>query len=122
MKTVGRLATHPQLFVRTNGWDLDVLTRFLTDPVVQSSRGLDVVGTTEQLEHVATLIPNDWFAASATGSPEQCVTAIRNQFDLGCDGVIMHGASPEELAPVVAAYRASGELSKQNGASDEVGN
>lgn len=122
MKTVGRLATYLQLFVRTNGWDLDVLTRFLTDPVVQSSRGLDVVGTTEQLEHVATLIPNDWFAASATGSPEQCVTAIRNQFDLGCDGVIMHGASPEELAPVVAAYRASGELSKQGGASDEVGN
>jgi probable F420-dependent oxidoreductase len=126
MKTVGRLATYLQgygeLFVRTNGWDLDVLTRFLTDPVVQSSRGLDVVGTTEQLEHVATLIPDDWFAASATGSPEQCVTAIRNQFDLGCDGVIMHGATPEELSPVVAAYRASGELSNQSGASYEVGN
>ena len=49
------------------------------------------------------------------------MTAIRDQFDLGCDGVIMDGASPEELAPVVAAYRASGELSKQNGASDEAG-
>ena len=28
------------------------------------------------------------------------------QFDLGVDGVIMHGATPGELAPVVEAYRA----------------
>ena len=28
-----------------------------------------------------------------------------HQFDLGADGVIMHGADPGELAPVVQAYR-----------------
>ena len=44
--------------------------------------------------------------AAATGSPAQCVAAVRNQFDLGCDGVIMHGATPTELAPIVAEYRA----------------
>ena len=32
--------------------------------------------------------------------------ACSRQFDLGVDGVIMHGASPAELAPVVDAYRA----------------
>ena len=42
---------------------------------------------------------------AATGSPEQCVEKIRGQLDLGCDGVILHGASPTELAPVVDAYR-----------------
>ena len=68
-------------------------------------RGLDVVGTTEQLEHVATLIPAEWLAPSATGTPEQCVAAVRGQFDLGCDGVIMHGASPAELMPILEAYR-----------------
>jgi len=31
---------------------------------------------------------------------------VLRQFDLGVDGVIMHGATPDELAPVVAAYRA----------------
>jgi probable F420-dependent oxidoreductase len=111
MKTVGRLGTYLQgygdLLVRTNGWDPKVLERFLADDVVSSVRGLDVVGTTEQLEHVATLIPDEWLAPSATGTPEQCVEAIRNQFALGCDGVIMHGATPEELAPIVDAYRAS---------------
>jgi hypothetical protein len=24
---------------------------------------------------------------------------------LGCDGVIMHGATPTELAPIVTAYK-----------------
>ncbi len=111
MKLVGRLGTYLQgygdLLVRTNGWDPAVLERFLADPVVSSVRGLDVVGTTEQLEHVATLIPDEWLAPSATGTPAQCVAAIRGQFELGCDGVIMHGATPDELEPVVAEYRAT---------------
>jgi probable F420-dependent oxidoreductase len=111
MKTVGRLATYLQaygeLLVRTNGWDRDALVKFLADPIVQSSRGLDVVGTEAQLEHVATLIPEAWLGFAATGTPTQCVAAIRNQLDLGCDGVIMHGATPQELAPIVDEYRAS---------------
>jgi probable F420-dependent oxidoreductase len=109
MKTVGRLATYLQaygdLLVRTNRWDQDILLRFLADPIVQTSRGLDVVGTTEQLEHVATLIPEEWLAPSATGSASECVAAVRNQLALGCDGVIMHGATPAELAPIIDEYR-----------------
>jgi len=111
MKMVGRLATYLQgygdLLVRTNNWDRAVLERFLNDPVVQSVRGLDIVGTQEQLEHVATLIPEQWLASAATGTSRQCVAAIRNQFDLGCDGVIMHGATPAELRPVIDEYRTS---------------
>jgi len=34
---------------------------------------------------------------------------VRNQLDLGCDGVILHGATPTELAPIVAEYRRSAE-------------
>ena len=111
-KTVGRLATYLQgygdLLVGTNRWDPAVLERFRADPVVGSVGGaIDAVATTEQLEHVATLLPDEWLAPSATGSPAQCVTAVRGQFDLGCDGVILHGASPAELAPVVEAYAAT---------------
>jgi hypothetical protein len=54
---------------------------------------------------VATLIPEEWLAPAATGTPEQCATAVRHQLDLGTDGVILHGASPAELEPIVAAYR-----------------
>jgi probable F420-dependent oxidoreductase len=111
MKLVGRLATYLQaygaLLVRTNGWNPAVLDRILADPVVASVRGLDISGTTEQLEHVATLIPDEWLAPAATGSPAECVAAVRHQLDLGCDGVILHGATPAELAPIVAEYRRS---------------
>jgi len=112
MKTVGRMATYLQgygdLLVETNRWDPAVLERFRADPMVAGFRGgIDVHATTEQLEHIATLIPEEWLAPSATGSPEQCARAVREQLALGCDGVILHGATPAELAPIVDAYRAA---------------
>ena len=110
MKSVGRLATYLQgygdLLVRTNDWDPAVLERFRADEMLSRFRGgIDVHATTDQLEHFATLIPEEWLSYSATGSPEQCVAAIRHQLELGCDGVILHGATPTELAPIVEAYR-----------------
>jgi probable F420-dependent oxidoreductase len=109
-KTAGRLGTYLQgygeLLVRTNDWDPAVLERFLADDVIRSVAGLDMVGTRDQLEHAAGLLPQEWFAASATGTPEQCAAAVRDQLALGCDGVILHGCSPAELEPVVQAYRA----------------
>ena len=94
--------------VETNRWDPGVLERFRADELVAGFRGaLDGTATTAELEHVATLLPEEWMAPAATGSPEHAVAAIRGQFDLGCDGVILHGASPSELAPIVEHYRAT---------------
>ena len=59
-----------------------------------------------QLEHIASLLPDEWLAPSATGTPEQCAAAVRGQLNLGADGVILHGATPNELSPIVEAYRA----------------
>jgi hypothetical protein len=62
---------------------------------VQSVGGaIDQVATTDQLERIATLLPDDWLAPAARGSAEACADAVLAQFDLGVDGVIMHGASP----------------------------
>lgn len=110
-KSVGRLASYLQgygdLMVETNDWDPVVLERFRSDPVVAGFRGgFDSVATTDQLEHIAELIPAEWFEASATGTAHQCVDAIDAQRALGCDGVILHGCTPTELAPVLDAYTA----------------
>lgn len=109
-KTVGRMATYLQgygdLMVRTNAWDPAVLARFRADPVVAGIRGaIDAVATAGELAHIATLVPDDWLAAAATGGAERCAQAVLDQFDLGVDSVILHGASPDELTPVVDAYR-----------------
>jgi probable F420-dependent oxidoreductase len=109
-KTVGRLATYLQgygdLLVETNRWDPGVLARFRADDVVASIPGaIDQKADTETLEHIATLLPDEWLEPAATGTPQRCAERVLRQMDLGCDGVIMHGATPAELEPVVAAYR-----------------
>jgi probable F420-dependent oxidoreductase len=108
-KTVGRMATYLQgygdLMVRTNRWDPAVLARFRADETVARFPGaIDARATTEQLERIAKLIPEEWLAAAASGTPAECVAKIRAQFALGCDGVILHGASPAELEPIVLEY------------------
>jgi probable F420-dependent oxidoreductase len=109
-KTVGRLATYLQgygdLLVETNAWDPAVLARFRADEIAGSFPGaIDAKADTPTLEHIATLLPDEWLEPAATGSPQRCAERVLRQFDLGVDGVIMHGATPAELEPVVKAYR-----------------
>jgi probable F420-dependent oxidoreductase len=109
-KLVGRLGTYLQgygdLLVRVNGWDPAVLEAFRADERVSSVGGaLDAVATTEQLRSIQELLPEEWLAAAATGTAEECARTVLGQFDCGADSVILHGATPDELAPVVDAYR-----------------
>lgn len=95
-----------ELLVNTNRWDLATLQRFREHPVVATRRGaIDAGATTEELEQLAEVIPEEWLTPAATGTPERCADAVQHQLDLGCDAVIMHGATPAEMEPVVAAYR-----------------
>ena len=110
-KLVGRLATYltgyGDLLVQVNGWDPSVLARFREDDVVRGVQGaIDAKATTTELEHIATLLPDEWLAASATGTPETCARRVVDQFDAGATDVILHGATPMELAPVLEVYPA----------------
>jgi probable F420-dependent oxidoreductase len=109
-KTVGRLATYlqgyGQVLVDANGWSRDDLTRFREDSLVVGYPGaFDAVGTTEQLSYLRDeVIPAEWLAAAATGTAEECAARIADQLAAGADSVILHGATPTELAPVVQAW------------------
>ena len=108
-KLVGRLATYLQgygeVLVNANGWDPADLQRFRSDELVQGyPGGFDAIGTTEQLLHVQDVLPAHWLAASATGSADACARRVADQFTAGADSVILHGATPAELAPVLAAW------------------
>ena len=110
-KLVGRMATYLQgygdILVQVNGWDPAVLDAFRKADIVTSARGaIDATATVDELEQIAELIPDEWLAASATGTPEQCAATVAAQFDHGADSVVLHGATPADLAPVVDAYRA----------------
>ncbi|MBF6419791.1 TIGR03857 family LLM class F420-dependent oxidoreductase [Nocardia farcinica] len=108
-RLAGRLGTYLQgygeVLVRANGWDPEVLHRFRADPLVTGSGGaLDAVADTATLRAVRALLPDEWLAAAATGTPERCAARIADQFAAGVTGVILHGATPAELAPVLAAW------------------
>jgi len=111
-KLVARMGTYMQapgyaeLLVELNGWDLEVLERFRASEVVKSvPGGIDSAATPEQLERIAELIPAEWLPA-ATGTPEQCAARWRAELDGGADGVVIHGSTPQEFAPALAAYHA----------------
>lgn len=110
-KLVGRLATYLQGYgaalVEANGWDLADLEAFRIHPLVQGYPGaFDAIGTTEELTRLRDeAIPAHWLAASATGTPAQCAQRLLDQFDAGADSVILHGATPTELAPVLTAWQ-----------------
>jgi alkanesulfonate monooxygenase SsuD/methylene tetrahydromethanopterin reductase-like flavin-dependent oxidoreductase (luciferase family) len=100
------LQGYGNLLVSTNGWDPAVLAAFRADELVATFPGaIDQKATTEQLQHIGGLLPDEWLAPAATGTPAQCVETIGRQFEIGADAVILHGATPTELAPVIEAYR-----------------
>lgn len=117
-KTVGRLATYLQgygdLLVRLNDWDPTDLQRFRDDPVVTGFQGaFDAAATTDQLEYLAEkVIPQSWLDCAITGDAASCAGQVVAQLDsTGVDSLILHGATPSELAPVIAAY---GRLRRPN--------
>ncbi|WP_270484540.1 TIGR03857 family LLM class F420-dependent oxidoreductase [Gordonia jacobaea] len=107
----GRLATYlqgyPDALMRANRWSTADLDRVRATSAFSDATGpIDATATAEQLDELAQTIPQHWVADSAVGSPSDRATAIAKQFDLGVDSVILHGANPTELAPVIDAYRA----------------
>ena len=80
--------------------------RFREDPFVTGYGGaFDAIGTTADLQQLAErLLPEEWLSASATGSAQQCASRIQDQLDAGADSVVLHGATPTELRPVVEAW------------------
>ncbi|MEZ5570952.1 MAG: TIGR03857 family LLM class F420-dependent oxidoreductase [Halioglobus sp.] len=111
-KMVARMATYMQapgyveMLIALNDWDPDVLRAFRAHPTVASiPGGIDSVATLEQLEEISELIPAHWLPA-ATGSAPECAQAWKQQFANGADGLVIHGSTPTEFAPILDAYRA----------------
>ena len=112
-KLVARMATYMQapgyveMLIELNEWDPEVLTAFRANELVSSiAGGIDSVATLEQLSKISELIPKEWLPA-ATGNAESCAQAWKNQFDNGADGVVIHGSTPSEFAPILEAYESS---------------
>ena len=110
-KMVARMATYMQapgyveMLIALNDWDPQVLEAFRANATVASMPGgIDSVATLEQLEEISELIPAEWLPA-ATGTAADCAQGCRNQLANGADGVVIHGSTPGEFAPILESYR-----------------
>lgn len=109
-KLVARMATYMQapgyaeLLIELNDWDPEVLAAFrANDTVAGMLGGIDSVANLEQLEEMSELIPEEWLPA-AVGSAQQCASGWQQQLENGATGVVIHGSTPGEFAPIVEAY------------------
>ena len=109
-KLVGRLATYltgyGDVLVRLNGWDPAELERFRADDRLTAHSGaLDATDDLDLLRHARDVLPDEWLATAAVGSAAHCADRIEGQLALGADSVVLHGATPDELAPVLDTWR-----------------
>jgi probable F420-dependent oxidoreductase len=111
----GRAATYFQApvggerLVLTNGWDMDALRRLRGHPHIArlGDTYADAVLDPLDLAEAARLIPATWLAEStATGSPQTCAARLRDYLDAGADELVLHGTTPDRLAPVIHAFAA----------------
>ena len=110
-KMVARMATYMQapgyaeMLIALNGWDAKILEEFRNNSMISSMPGgIDSVASLDQLEKISALIPDEWLTA-ACGTAADCAQAWKQQLANGADGVVIHGSTPTEFAPVVEAYR-----------------
>ena len=69
-----------RLSIGVQSFDPAVLAKFRADPFVAGFKGaLDQKATTAELEHVATLIPDEWLAPATYGSADTCAKAVLRQ-------------------------------------------
>ncbi len=111
-KLVGRLATYLQgygdLMVRANDWDPEAVASVprRSEFIAGVARPRRERHDPSELKNAATLHPRR--AAARAGDRQRRSAPRRVRWassTLAADGVIMHGATPAELEPVVAAYR-----------------
>lgn len=110
---VGRLVTYLQAYgdvlVSVNGWDPGAWERLRTSQVfidAAAAGAIDASADAETLHRIAELVPEEWLEASAHGRPAEAAATIARELELGCHSVILHGAEPMEIGPIVEAYRA----------------
>ena len=111
----GRAATYLQApvggerLVLTNGWDLHALRRLRGHPHIArlGDTYADAVVDPIDLAEAADLIPATWLDEStATGSPRTCAARLQDYLDAGADELVLHGTTPDRLAPVISAFAA----------------
>ena len=95
--------------VKANDWDPGVIDAINAHPLIAAlgRRPADGALNHEQLVEVSQVVPDYWFTdAAAIGTTEQVAVRLQEYLDAGADEILIHGSTPEYLAPTVKAVDA----------------
>jgi 5,10-methylenetetrahydromethanopterin reductase len=90
-----------------NNWDPGTLARIRSHPHMKrvSTFADHDLTIDERIEVVHDTVPADWLReTSGGGAAAEVASRLRAYLDAGIDELVLHGASPSELASVVAAF------------------
>lgn len=107
--TYFQIVGYGESLTAANGWDRAPLAVLRAHPFFAGSTKIaDHRYTRHDLVDVAReCIPRWWIeSASAAGSARQCDKRLREYLAAGADELVLHGATPELLGPLVAHARA----------------
>lgn len=97
--------------IKFNGWDPAPMERLVADPryVAIEAQPLRPAEFRARLLEASTLLPDEWMATgAASGSAAQCAARLHAYRDAGADELVLHGATPDRLGGLVAAYGSAG--------------
>jgi 5,10-methylenetetrahydromethanopterin reductase len=98
------------IIFEANRWDKAPLMALRSHPLVTALGGqyADFGLTPDQRVEVGKTIPEEWLReTSAIGTPEACAARLHEFLDAGADELILHGSTPDMLAPVIEAFVAA---------------
>lgn len=99
-----------EALVDANQWPVDELARIRDHP---RFRGLDYNGIKSiapaELAEISADLPDEWLTTGAAiGSTADCADRLDDYLDAGATNILIHGSTPDHLAPLVHAFAARG--------------
>ena len=93
--------------IAANGWDEAPLARLAQTGLSRLEYGTgDIRETRRLMAEAVSLLPPEWLTSgAAVGSVAQCVDRLRQYVSAGVDRILLHGTTPDQQAPLVAAMR-----------------
>lgn len=94
--------------VTMNGWDEGPMDRLAETGLGRLEYGQgDIEESRRQMARAARMLPPEWLTTgAAVGSVAHCVERLRAYLGAGADEILLHGTTPDQQGPLVAAARA----------------
>ena len=98
--------SYADILVDFNGWDQNILRDLWDHPLLKNLKSnADQTFTNKELVEVSRILPREWLlSGGAVGTKEHCASRLVDYLESGADNIIIHGSTPDKLAPTIESF------------------